>query len=55
MRETILEKDDDTILVRTDGHGTYVETSTGNRNYGSDRHDEIVDDYLKIGWVIKGQ
>lgn len=40
-----LSKDDETIRVTTDENGTFVQTTdAGNRQFGSDQHDEIVND-----------
>ena len=53
VRKTILVKDGDRVTVTTDNNGTFVETSTGNRSFGDDRHDEVVEDYEGQGWVIE--
>jgi hypothetical protein len=52
-RTTILTKDADIITVRTDQNGTFVQaTRAGNRQFGDDRHDEVVDDYKRQGWTV---
>ena len=54
-KETVLEKDGgQRVTVKTDERGTVVldEDDQVIASYGSDRHAEIVQNYIDGGWVV---
>lgn len=53
-RKSVLQKAGDTVTVTTDVLGTQVTDSSGSVlvTYGTDRHQDVVDQYVADGWQI---